>query len=150
MAKAPRKDPTPKRESNEFDQTQIKAGRDPKRVYVFASPRAINMGVRHREALGWVVETRRPDGPKLLIGETAKEGEPIEFMDCVLMSIDRETWQKHEQYGVPGNSHGQDYFDRKDAQIRKRRSGIHDGMPRSSAAMIQNKTDQIGDLSNWE
>jgi len=145
-----RKDPTPKRSSNAFDQTRIhEESKDPNRVYVFASPRSVNMGVSMREALGWKVETRREDGPRLVIGQTSKEGEPILFMDCVLMSIDRPTWEDHERNGAMGGT-GQAYFDEKDKIIRKRRTGIADSMPRSSAAAIQNKTDQVADLASWE
>lgn len=123
-----RKDPPRlKRVSNAFDNTRIKDGTtDPNRVYAFASLTARYMGVRSRQGLGWRIELERKDGPKLVVGTSSNDGEPIRLDDCILMSIEREKWEHAQQFGWFGEG-GQALLDERDAVIQ--RKGSIDSLP---------------------
>lgn len=149
QARPPRKDPKPV-ETNVFDQSRIDPDtKDPTRFYEFVSLRSMNMGVQQREALGWAIERTREDGPKLIIGATSKPNEPIALQDTILMSVDKERYERARYEGWYGGA-GQKYYDDMDSIIQRRRTGAMQNMPRVSGVSLQNKTDQVQDLGTWE
>lgn len=62
------------------------AGKDPARVYCLANPNDFYCGVREMSRLGWVTETNRKDGPRVIGGDTAKDGDLVTLFGDVLMS----------------------------------------------------------------
>lgn len=75
---------------------------DPNRKYVRV-PKSGRFGVDYYEFLGYEVETVREGGPKLAGIRTAQDGQPIGYLDTVLMSISLEAWEDLEQHGRDGS-----------------------------------------------
>ena len=73
--------------------------KDPSKRYVGVANDHITMA--NYRALGYEVETYRDGGVHTLAGgyHPDWEGRPVEIMDCILMSIDRETWEAQKQAG---------------------------------------------------
>lgn len=118
-AQPKRKDPRKRRPSNAFDQTVIEPEtKEPGRVYRFASLNAHYMGVRQMEQLGWRIEIQGESPVKLRIGATAREGEPLEYMGNILMSVEKEEADRANREGWYGEG-GQDDLDMINQRIRK-------------------------------
>lgn len=77
------------------DQVEI-VNRDPNRVYRLASPNNL-VGVDLLTRYGFVVETSRKDGPRILGGPTAADGAALTFMGDVLMSAPVEVERKMQE-----------------------------------------------------
>lgn len=54
------------------------------------------------KGLGWVIESHRKDGPKIMGGETAKDGDILAIQDQVVMSRPRVMHEEYElqKFGV--------------------------------------------------
>lgn len=76
---------------------------NPDRKYVRAN-KVGHYNVEFYEWLGYEVERRTEHGVKFAGLKTAEMGEPITYMDTVLMSISLEEWEKLQQYGPNGQS----------------------------------------------
>lgn len=59
---------------------------DPERQYVWANPNDEWTGVAAMVQRGYVVETKRKDGPRLVGGETASDGSAMTSFGQILMS----------------------------------------------------------------
>jgi hypothetical protein len=70
---------------------------DPARVYCLANPNDFYCGVAAMKGLGWVLEYGRKDGPKVLGGETAKDGDLLTVGDQVVMSRPRVMQEEYER-----------------------------------------------------
>lgn len=81
-------------------------GKDPNRHYVLANKALIGVGGSdYYVELGYLIETQRPDGPKLAGGQTTrKEGDPLEVFGHVLMSCTLERRIEIDEYGPDGQS----------------------------------------------
>ncbi|MSX03199.1 MAG: hypothetical protein F2813_08600 [Actinobacteria bacterium] len=77
------------------DQAEIR-NRDPSRVYCKANPNDYHTGVPAMERLGWIVETHRKDGPKVLGGQRAADGAALTIAGDVVMSRSREAQAAYE------------------------------------------------------
>lgn len=115
-----RKDPARKRRpSNAFDQTVIEPEtKEPGRVYRFAALNAHYMGVRQMEQLGWRIEIQGESPVRLRIGALGKEGEPMEYMGNILMSIEKEEADRANREGWYEEG-GQDLLDEIGKRIRR-------------------------------
>jgi hypothetical protein len=82
---------------------------DPNRKYVRV-PKSGRFGVEYYEFLGYEIETKREGGPRFAGIKTAQDGEPVSYLDTVLMSMSLEQWQELDQHGHDG-SRGQAYAD---------------------------------------
>jgi hypothetical protein len=60
--------------------------KEPDRWYILANPNDTYCGVQRMLAMGYRVETRRKDGPRLVGGNFATEGEAVTFNGDILMS----------------------------------------------------------------
>lgn len=89
---------------------------EPDRVYALIRSDDQLMGPDYYEALGYEVERHWKGGPKLRIGPTAREGEPIMFMGSVLMSIDKKMHQDLVERGAFGGG-GQQAADKTEGRI---------------------------------
>jgi len=95
---------------------------EPDRHYVMVREDDQIMGVEYYEYLGYEVEKHFKGGPKLKIGKTARDGEPIRFMGSVLMSMDQKMYDDLVQYGAFGSG-GQLAADELEKQIVDRDGG---------------------------
>lgn len=123
-----RKDPVARWADGSAPYTKLQ-NTDPNRKYVFVDKtNRLQLGMY--EMLGYERETRRPDGPKPILGDGASIGDSIEVMDMVLMSIPIEKYQEQYQSGGPDGSLGQRHFDMLEERIIDRAGedsirGIH-------------------------
>lgn len=69
---------------------------DPARVYCLADPNN-DAGVRALRPDGWVVETTRKDGPRIIGGDTVKDGDELRIGDQVVMSRPRLMQEEYER-----------------------------------------------------
>lgn len=69
---------------------------DPTRVYCLADPNN-DTGVRAQRTEGWLVETHRKDGPRIIGGDTAKDGDALAINDQVVMSRPRAMQEEYER-----------------------------------------------------
>lgn len=81
--------------------------RDPDRVYAYVNPNDIDTGVESYKADGYVVELKRPDGPRIPLGyEAIGDGDVITRRGQYLMSAprqvkadkDTETWDAAKRF----------------------------------------------------
>lgn len=70
---------------------------DPERVYCLANPNDFDTGVAEMQRLGWVIETHRKDGPRVMGGETAKDGDTLTLGGQLLMSRSRAAQEAYEK-----------------------------------------------------
>lgn len=77
--------------------------RDPNRHYVLANMNDPICGQGFYEGIGYIVETLRPDGPKLRGMRTCQPGEPITAQGNVLMSVELEVREDIERFGINGD-----------------------------------------------
>lgn len=75
-------------------------GLDPQRVYCLANPNDFYCGVAALKGQGWVLETNRKDGPRVMGGETAKDGDMLAIGDQVVMSRPRVMQEEYEREKV--------------------------------------------------
>lgn len=68
--------------------------RDPKRVYRLANPNDRIAGVQHLQRLGYIVETQRKDGPRIVGGDVVSDGTHVSWMGDVLMSAPLEVEER--------------------------------------------------------
>lgn len=107
-------------------------GKDPTRVYVLANKTGI-MGADWYQMLGYKIETAdytaagQAKGVYLAGGKTARQGEPLEMMGLVLMSISKEKHDLIERHGIDGQS-GQAEADEIEARIIDKEAGGTDEM----------------------
>jgi hypothetical protein len=92
---------------------------DPKKKYVLV-PTSNNhpFGITHYKAQGYEIENRIKGGPSIIMGTDVKEGSPLLWMECVLMSCSKQRADEIFQKGPTGNT-GQEYFDKLMKQIQK-------------------------------
>ena len=69
---------------------------DPKRHYILANPNDPWCGVQEMVRLGYVIETHRKDGPRVIGGETSKDGDVVTQFGQYLMSIPMEIHRQRE------------------------------------------------------
>lgn len=69
---------------------------DPARVYCLANPNDFETGVPEMERLGWVIETKRKDGPQVVGGATAADGTALTVGGQIVMSRSREAQRRYE------------------------------------------------------
>lgn len=114
--KTVRVDPAQRPADRAFEQTKV-LNADPDRVYAWVK---VNGDDQYTppffEHMGYQVETMRPGGPRALVGRTAKDGEPILYMDTVLMSVSRERKLEIDREG-PFGATGQEYLDHLDKRM---------------------------------
>lgn len=90
-----RKDPPPRAVDRSLQQGAIKGG-DPSKHYVWAYKVGLG-GVGYYENLGYDVEIKRPGGPFCVsLRKGIGDGQPIEWQDNVLMSIDKSVVAEQE------------------------------------------------------
>lgn len=83
-----RKDPPPREVDRSLQQGQIRNG-DPSKHYVWAYKVGLG-GVGYYENLGYDIEVKRPGGPYCTsLRKSVGDGNPIEWQDNLLMSIDK-------------------------------------------------------------
>ncbi len=113
--------------------------RDPAFTYKFVAPHGIG-GVRSHEQRGWHIVMESKDGPKLAIGATSKEGEPMELEGLILMRQPIDVFERNERDGSPGTGLGQRHFDLIESMIAD--PGGLDGIARQGGqyAQIVNET----------
>lgn len=70
---------------------------DPHRVYCLANPNDFYCGVSALKGQGWVLESHRKDGPRVMGGETAKDGDILAIGDQLLMSRPRAMHDEYER-----------------------------------------------------
>lgn len=136
-----RKDPRPEHSASllVMDQTALR-NTDPGFKYKFVQQHGIG-GVRSHEGRGWSIVMDHPDGPKLHIGATSREGEPMELDGLVLMKQPIDVWERNEREGSPGTGLGQRHFDLIEQMISDPNTGL-DGIARQGGqyAQIVNET----------
>lgn len=137
-----RKDPRPESAAAQMvmDQTAL-LNPDPAFKYKFVHPHAQIGGVRSHQQRGWSIVMDTPDGVKLAIGATSKEGEPMELEGLVLMQQPVDVWERNERDGSPGTGMGQRHFDLIEQMIADPSVGM-DGIARQGGqyAQIVNET----------
>lgn len=69
---------------------------DPARVYCKANPNDYFTGVPFMQRNGWVVETHRKDGPRVVGGLTSKDGDVLTIAGDYVMSRSREAHAAYE------------------------------------------------------
>lgn len=90
-----RKDPPARAVDRSLQQGAIKGG-DPSKHYVWAYKVGLG-GVGYYENIGYDVEIKRPGGPFCVsMRKSVGDGQPIEWQDNVLMSIDKEELAEQE------------------------------------------------------
>lgn len=90
-----RKDPQTRAVDRSLQQGGIKGG-DPSKHYVWAYKVGVG-GIGFYENLGYDIEVKRPVGPYCVsLRRSAGDGQPIEWQDNVLMSIDKEILAERE------------------------------------------------------
>lgn len=72
---------------------------DPNRVYCLANPNDYHTGVNWMQRLGWMVETSRKDGVKVIGGATANDGDTLTVAGDCVMSIDRKVHEERLRSG---------------------------------------------------
>jgi hypothetical protein len=83
-----RRDPPPRRVDRTAAWGAIKNS-DPTKKYVWVYKASQHGGIGYYENMGYEVEMQRTDGPFCVAARKGvREGQPVEFMDNVLMSID--------------------------------------------------------------
>lgn len=113
----PRRDPAPRRVDRSAAWGGIKNA-DPEKDYVWVYKASAHGGVGYYENLGYDVETVRSNGVKSLSArKNVAEGQPIEFMDNVLMSRPKALSQ--EDYEA-----GQAEVDEMEARIISKGGGV--------------------------
>ncbi len=70
---------------------------DPARVYCLANPNDFETGVPEMERLGWVIETKRKDGPRVVGGATAADGSALTVGGQIVMSRTRAAQEEYER-----------------------------------------------------
>jgi hypothetical protein len=95
---------------------------DPNKKYVWAFKGSPEYGPEEYENMGYNVEEYRKGGVTCSM-RTSKEGQPVEWMDNVLMSIDKERADDIEQYGLYGDS-GQCRADEIEDKVVRERGGV--------------------------
>lgn len=70
---------------------------DPERVYCLANPNDFETGVPEMLRLGWVIELKRKDGPRVVGGETASDGSQLTVGGQIVMSRSRAAQQEYER-----------------------------------------------------
>jgi len=135
-SKKPAQPKTPKAEERRYDPrhrnpkgtnhhgTEVVNG-NPNLRYQLVDATDTLCGKPHYEALGYEVERSRRGGPRLKVGETSRQGEPITFMGQVLMSIHKQTHADLVKYGAYGTG-GQEAQDNLEKRIVKNRKGAGD------------------------
>lgn len=115
---------------------------EPDRKYCLVRKDDIIQGPDYFEYLGYEVERHWEGGPRLMIGKTARHGEPIEFMGSVLMSIDKRMHAELVAKGAFGSG-GQEGADRTEKQIVAQEGGMPDGLRgiRNRYITVQNVTE---------
>lgn len=97
-----RSDPKPRQNSGIGAWTRLD-NRDPTRWYVWVFKADQHQGPDYYLAVGYEVETQRPNGPKPIGGRlTRKDGETIEWRGHVLMSCSLARKAEIEAYGEDG------------------------------------------------
>jgi len=97
LSDTPKRDPLPRSEGDINGQLMLLRSLDPARVYCVANPGDFYCGVAALKGLGWSVEMRRKDGPRVLGDEGAKDGEPLMLGDQMLMSRPRAMQEEYER-----------------------------------------------------
>ena len=94
-----RRDPPPRRIDRQASWGAIKGG-DPTKHYVWVYKASQHGGIGYYENMGYEVEVVREGGPTCIAQRKARsEGQPVEFMDNVLMSIDKALLEEDYQAG---------------------------------------------------
>lgn len=78
----------------------VLGNKDPGRAYCLANPNDYATGVQWMQRLGWVIETHRKDGVKVLGGPTSSDGDTLTVGGDWVMSIDRKAHEKRQQDGM--------------------------------------------------
>jgi hypothetical protein len=125
---------------------------DPNKKYVFVPKGSGEFCVDDYSSMGYDVEKYSPGGVTTS-GRTAEKGQPIEYMDNVLMSIDKERADQVEQYGLFDDS-GQERADIiEEAMIQKggvdKLRGLHGNIPGVAGVEYINETkspERVGSL----
>ena len=99
MAARTRHDP-PSRSADGFRRLEDVLNKDPNRFYIFADPNNEDTGVSHYEALGYEVERKRADGPKLIGGLGVSEGDALTRSGQVLMSCPLAAREEAESFAA--------------------------------------------------
>lgn len=94
-----RRDPPPRRIDRQASWGAIKNA-DPAKKYVWVYKASQHGGIGYYENMGYEVEVIREGGPTCVAQRKARnEGQPVEFMDNVLMSIDKAVAEEDEAAG---------------------------------------------------
>lgn len=72
---------------------------DPNRVYCLANPNDYHTGVNWMQRLGWVVETWRKDGVKVIGGATQNDGDALTVGGDMVMSLPRAVHEERLRSG---------------------------------------------------
>jgi hypothetical protein len=91
-------DPPSRPVDGDITQQAVLKNTDPSRVYCQANPLDAYSGVRFLQTQGWVVETHRKDGPRIVGGLTVKDGDYLAIHDQVIMSRPRELEEQYERH----------------------------------------------------
>lgn len=93
-----RRDPPPRRIERRQDSAIKNA--DPEKKYVWVYKASQFGGIGYYENMGYEVEMQRDGGPMSVSARKARhEGQPVEFGDAVLMSIDKAIAEEDEAAG---------------------------------------------------
>jgi hypothetical protein len=112
-----RKDPPPRRVDRTAAWGAINNA-DPTKKYVWVYKASQHGGIGYYENMGYDVEIQRADGPFCVAARKGvREGQPVEFMDNVLMSIDKEL--EAQDYAA-----GQAEVDELESRIIKASGGV--------------------------
>jgi hypothetical protein len=112
---------------------------DPNKKYVWAFKGNAEYGPEDYENMGYNQEVYRKGGVTCSM-KTSKEGQPVEWMDHILMSIDKDGADYIEDYGLNGDS-GQYRADEiEDYIIDKKRGGV-DRLRGQHGMHIENETE---------
>jgi hypothetical protein len=122
----------------------------PDRKYVLAAKADSMYGVSYYEAIGYSVEMANngPNALRFIAGTAVKPGEPLESLGHVAMSIDLETWEQIEQFGVDGNG-GQDFADTVEKRMLSKRGFAEEalrGLGAQEYMAVENETQLVRDV----
>lgn len=92
-----RHDPPSRPVDGDINEQAELINKDPNRVYCKASPNDYYTGVPALMRLGWVVETHRKDGPRVIGGMTSKDGDALTIAGDYVMSRSREAQEAYER-----------------------------------------------------
>lgn len=98
MPEAPKRhDPPSRPVDGALNDMAVLKNQDPNRVYCLANPNDYHTGVNWMQRLGWVVETWRKDGVKVIGGPTQADGEALTVGGDVVMSLPRAVHEERLQ-----------------------------------------------------